>query len=107
MQIQVTFRHVEPSQALKDYAREKVAKVQKYIDGPLECSVTLGVEKHRHVADVTIIAAGLKIHGSETTGDLYSAIDLVTDKLEEVIQEMPEIDFVTSESRTGVSFIFR
>jgi multidrug efflux pump subunit AcrB len=31
---------------------------------------------------------------------------LVTDKLEKVIQEMPELDFVTSESRTGTSYIF-
>lgn len=31
---------------------------------------------------------------------------LITDKLEKVIQEMPELDFVTSESRTGISYIF-
>ncbi|MEM7565429.1 MAG: efflux RND transporter permease subunit, partial [Pseudomonadota bacterium] len=30
---------------------------------------------------------------------------LVTDKLEKVIQEMPELDFVSSESRTGISII--
>ena len=31
---------------------------------------------------------------------------LVTDKLEKAIQEMPEIDFLSSESKTGVSLIF-
>ena len=30
---------------------------------------------------------------------------LVTDKLEKVIQEIPEVDFVQSESRTGVSIV--
>jgi multidrug efflux pump len=30
---------------------------------------------------------------------------LVTDKIEKVIQELPELDFVSSESRTGVSII--
>ncbi len=30
---------------------------------------------------------------------------LVTDKLEKAVQEMPELDFVSSESRTGVSII--
>lgn len=82
MQTQVTFRNVESSEAIKEYAREKVSKVQKYLDGPIEASVTVQVEKHRHQADVNIIASGLKIHSSETTGDLYSAIDLVMDKLE-------------------------
>lgn len=31
---------------------------------------------------------------------------LVTDKIEKVIQEMPEIDSITSESRTGISIIY-
>lgn len=31
---------------------------------------------------------------------------LVTDKIEKIIQEMPEIDTITSESRTGISIIY-
>ena len=31
---------------------------------------------------------------------------LVTDKIEKVVQEMPELDFVNSQSRTGVSLVF-
>ena len=90
MQIQVTFRHVEPSEALKEYATEKVGKLQKYLDGPVEASVTLSVEKHRHEADVNIIAGGLKIHGHETTGDLFSSIDLVVDKLDTQVKRYRE-----------------
>lgn len=90
MQIQVTFRHVEPSESVKEYAREKVGKIQKYLDGPIEANITLGVEKHRHEADVVIIANGFKIHGQETTGDLFSAIDLVMDKLEKQVKRYRE-----------------
>ena len=85
MQIKVTFRHVDPSEAVKEYAREKVGKLKKYLDGPMEANLTLTVEKHRHEADLTLIASGLKIHGRETTGDLFSAIDLVMDKLEKQV----------------------
>lgn len=90
MQIQVTFRHVEPSEAVKEYARDKVGRIQKYLDGPVEANVTLGVEKHRHEADVNIVAGSLKIHGRETTGDLFSAIDLVTDKLDKQVKRYRE-----------------
>ncbi|MEN8264418.1 MAG: efflux RND transporter permease subunit [Nitrospirota bacterium] len=31
--------------------------------------------------------------------------NLVTDKIEEVVQEIPEIDYITSESRTGISIV--
>lgn len=90
MQIQVTFRHVESSEAVKEYAREKVGKIQKYLDGPIGVSITLGVEKHRHEADVIVTASGLKIHGRETTGDFFSAIDLVMDKLEKQVKRYRE-----------------
>lgn len=90
MQIQVTFRHVEPSDAVKEYAREKIGKVEKFLDGPVEANVTLSVEKHRHEADVTIMASGLKIHGHEETGDLFSSIDLVMDKIERQLKRYRE-----------------
>ena len=90
MQIQVTFRHVEPSEAVKEYAREKVEKLQKFLDGPVEANVTLTVEKHRHEADLVIFASGLKMHGRETTGDLFSSLDLVTDKLEKQVKRYRE-----------------
>ena len=90
MQIQVTFRHVESSDALKEYAQEKIGKLKKFLDGNLEANVTLSVEKHRHVADVVILADGFKIHGKEVTGDLYSAIDLVVDKLEAQVKRYRE-----------------
>ena len=90
MQIQVTFRHVEPSDALRDYATEKIGKVQKFLDGTMDANITLSVEKLRHDADVVIMANGYKIHSKETTGDLYSAIDLVSDKLEKQVKRYRE-----------------
>jgi putative sigma-54 modulation protein len=48
------------------------------------------VEKHRNEADVTIVASGLKIHGRETTGDLFSSLDLVLDKLEKQVKRYRE-----------------
>ena len=90
MQIQVTFRHVESSDAIREYAMDKVGKLKKFLDGNMEAHVTLAVEKHRHEADMVILANGFKIHGREVTGDLYSAIDLVIDKLEAQIKRYRE-----------------
>ena len=107
MQIQVTFRHVEPSEAVKEYARDKVGRLQKYLDGPIEANVTVTVEKHRHDADVTLLASGLKIHGKETTGDLFSALDLVTDKLEKQIKRYRDkLKTVGRNSRKGEEMSF-
>ncbi len=86
MQLSVTFRHVEPSDALKDYCRDKISRVEKYLDSAVEVNVVLSVEKFRHIADVTILSDGLKINGQEQTEDMYSAIDMVVDKLERQIK---------------------
>ena len=43
MQITTTFRHMEPSEALKSYAEEKLERVKKYIDEPIVVQVFLTV----------------------------------------------------------------
>lgn len=82
MQINVTFRHIEPSLPLKAYAEEKISRVKKYLGEPVEAHVVLKVEKFRHIAEVTIDANGMRINGAEETDDMYSAIDMLADTLE-------------------------
>jgi putative sigma-54 modulation protein len=87
MDISVTFRHMQPTESLKTYAEEKVSKIKKYLDFPLEAHVVLSVEKFRHIADVTLSVNGTWIKGIEETDDMYSAIDQVMDKLEKQVKK--------------------
>lgn len=86
MQVSVTFRKVEALDTLRNYATEKLYRIKRYVEDPIEAHVVLSVEKFRHLAEVTINANGLVINGAEETGDLYSAIDMVVDKLEAQIK---------------------
>ncbi|MBF0475309.1 MAG: ribosome-associated translation inhibitor RaiA [Deltaproteobacteria bacterium] len=88
MPVTVTFRHLEPSQPIKDYIEDKIARLKKYADTSLDAHVVLSVEKFRHIADVTISFNGQKINGEESTGDMYSSIDLVLDKLTKQIKRV-------------------
>lgn len=82
MQISVTFRHIEPSEALKNYVTDRLTKFKRYLDGPVDAHVVLGLEKFRHLADVTIDSNGRIIKGREENADMYAAIDLVMDKID-------------------------
>jgi putative sigma-54 modulation protein len=82
MQISVTFRQIEPSEALKNYVTDRLNKFKRYLDGPVEAHVVLGLEKFRHLADVTIDNNGRIIKGKEENNDMYAAIDLVMDKID-------------------------
>ncbi len=89
MQITVTFRHVDPTPALRTYAEEKVTKVaRKYLRRPGDAHVILGVSKERHVAEITLQAQHVSMFAKETTHDLYSAIDLAVEKLEHQVQKL-------------------
>jgi putative sigma-54 modulation protein len=90
MQITTTFRHLDPSDALKSYAEEKLERVNKYIDEPVVAQVFMTVEKIRHCAEVTITAKGITIKASEETNDMYSAIDAVVDKIERQLRRYKE-----------------
>jgi putative sigma-54 modulation protein len=90
MQITTTFRHMEPSDALKTYAEEKLEKIKKYIDEPILGQVFLTVEKIRHSAEITITAKGVTIKAAEETNDMYSAIDAVLDKIERQLRRYKE-----------------
>ena len=90
MQITTTFRHMDPSDALRSYAEEKLERIKKYIDEPILSQVYLTVEKIRHIAEITITAKGVTIKAAEETNDMYSAIDAVLDKIERQLRRYKE-----------------
>ena len=92
MQLSVTFRHMEATDAIKDYAREKVERIKKYFPDPIMAHVVLTTERgYQHVADVNIqLHNGLIIKGREITEDMYSSIDLVMDKIERQVLRYKE-----------------
>ncbi len=90
MQINITFRHLDSSPGLKDYAQKRISKLEKYFNGPVEANVILRAEKFRQQAEVIISGDGFTLNGKEETSDMYEAIDLVLAKLETQIRRQME-----------------
>ena len=87
MQFSVTFRHMDATEALKSYAKEKLSRIRKYLPDPIAVHVVMSTERHMHRADVNVqLHNGIKVAGHEITGDMYSAIDLVMDKIERQVR---------------------
>lgn len=87
MQTSVTFKNLDPSENLKSYVGDKLDRFDKYLYNPGEANVVLSVEKFRHMAEINIIGDRLNIYGKEVTMDMYSAIDMVLDKIETQIKK--------------------
>jgi putative sigma-54 modulation protein len=88
MQFAVTFRHMEPTEALKSYAKERMERVRKYLPDPISCHVVLSTERHNHRIDVTFnLHNGLSVAGHEITENMYSSIDLCIAKIERQVRK--------------------
>jgi len=91
MQINVTFRHVDPTPALRSHAEDKLERmVKKYLRRPVDAHVILSVAKERHAAEITLQADHVTMFAKEETTDLYAAIDLAVGKLEHQAQKLRE-----------------
>jgi putative sigma-54 modulation protein len=82
MQLSITFRNFEATDSLKEYAREKVDKVNKYLDRAGEAHVVLSLERHLHHADITVYSGAFVLRGKEKSGDMYASMDLAMEKIE-------------------------
>ena len=92
MQLSITFRHMDASDAVKEYAREKVERIRKYFPDPIKGHVVFSCDRGYHnVADVQItLHNGIVIKGVEATEDMYSSIDLVMAKIERQVRRYKE-----------------
>lgn len=88
MQFSVTFRHMEPTDSLKAYAKERMERIRKYLPDPISCHVVMSTERHNHRIDVNFhLHNGLSIAGHETTENMYSSIDLCIAKIERQVRK--------------------
>ncbi len=83
MEITISFRHIDPDEEIKSYIEDKMARLQKYIETPLDVHVVLSMErKYRHRVDVMFTINGVVINAHEVMDDTRAAIDKILDKLE-------------------------
>ncbi|NPA94039.1 MAG: ribosome-associated translation inhibitor RaiA [Thermodesulfobacteria bacterium] len=90
MQINVTFRHMEHSNELKDYIQDRFSRLKKYSDSPMNVNVVLTAEKFRKTAEVVITGDGIRAAAKQEHDDLRAAVDLVLDKIERQLKKFRE-----------------
>ena len=90
MQINVTFRHMEHSNELKDYIQDRFSRLKKYSDSPMNVNVVLTTEKFRKTAEVVVTGNGIRAAAKQEHDDLRAAVDLVLDKIERQLKKFRE-----------------
>ncbi len=87
MQISVSGKNFDVSDALKEYAETRLHKISRYFDHIITANVTLSTERNWHIADVTVFGKNVDMRGEERSKDMYHSIDAVIEKLERQIKK--------------------
>ena len=108
MKILIHGKNIELTGALKEYTESKITKAtHHYKDIVKEADIHLSIEKNPRVsfqsAEVTIFANGIIIRAEEKSDNLYSSIDLVSNKLCRKLRKYKERT-INSHYKTKIQF---
>ena len=96
MKVVIQGKNVEITEAIRDYTRQKIGKAVNHFETLVtEVDVKLSVHRcarnqDRQTAEVTTYAKGIVIRAVEKHEDLYSSIDLVSDKITRQLKRYKE-----------------
>ena len=90
MNLQITGHHLEVTPALRDYLQSKLARVSSHFDHVIDVKVTLSVEKLQQKVEVTVHVPGNDLHAECADENMYSAIDMLADKLDRQVLKHKE-----------------
>ena len=90
MRIETHGQQLEVTPALREYVDNKLQRIDRHFDQPIEIRVQLGLRKPDHHAEATLTVPGRTLHADATGENMYAAIDLLADKLDRLVIKYKE-----------------
>lgn len=89
MKLNIRGEKIEITAAMKDYALEKLQKIEKYFNNSsdITANVLVKLRNHMQKVEITIFLQSLILRSEEEQEDFYAAIDNSIDKLERQIRK--------------------
>lgn len=89
MNINIRGDRIEVTDAIKNYVKEKLERLNRYFEEPskIDAHVLIRVRNGEETIEVTIPTSKYTLRAEEHNSDLYAAIDLVIDVLERQIRK--------------------
>jgi putative sigma-54 modulation protein len=87
MNLHLTGRHLEITPAIRDYATGKFGKIKRHFDNVIDVNIILSVEKLQQKAEATIHISGKDVFVECEDENLYTAIDMLIDKLDRQVRK--------------------
>lgn len=82
--------NIEVTDSIREYVTKRISKLEKYFENSVEATAHINLKVYSNKdakVEVTIPLPYLTLRAEETSPDMYSSADLVTDKLERQIRK--------------------
>ena len=90
MNLQITGRHLEVTDAIREFISEKLTRLERHFDHITDIHVILDVIKDTHIAEAKINLSGSEVFAESKMNDLYAAVDTLLDKLDRQVLKYKE-----------------
>lgn len=90
MSLNITFRQIPATEALKTRVEKRVEKFRKFVTYPMDITARLSLEKMFHVVEITVAAEHRVLVAVAKTKDLYESIDMAAHKIEAQLKKERE-----------------
>lgn len=90
MQITYLGRHFEVTEALKNYAADKISRLENRMKNITSVQVIFQIENVKHIAEANVHIAKHEIHAKAEASDMYAAIDELVDKLTKQLTKLKD-----------------
>lgn len=90
MQINITGHGIDVTPAIRSYTIEKFDKLKNRGSEISNINIIFDVEKVTQIAKATLHFFGTEVHARSESGDLYSAIDSLMDKINHQLIKLKE-----------------
>lgn len=90
MNLHLSGHHLEVTPPLRDYIQSKLERITNHFDQVIDVKVTLSVEKLKQKVEITLHVPGSDLHAECSDDNMYSAVDLITDKLNRLVLKHKE-----------------
>ena len=89
MEIIVHGSKIKITEAMNDYIKEKLGKLDKYLENGenVRANVMVKVRNHEQTVEITIPLKSFILRSEETKEDFYAAVDKTIDKLERQVRK--------------------
>lgn len=91
MTLQISFQHIDATDALKAFIEKKSEKLAKYFNGRINVVWHLSVERQQQIAHCHLVGNHMDFYGDATTSDLYASIEQAVAKVERQIRKHKEV----------------